>query len=180
MVIKVIFKDTTGAQVTDVTNITFVHAIDRSTNTNFDTTGITVSPSIAGGYFYFTYSGDNILDWRLTGHNTGNTITYIEDGSADPAQEKIHQLLVDYTVSVPISVSNPNTYTVLDSSQNPLYNTIVWVTTDVGGITVAGSPRLSDAQGRVIFDLPGGATYYVWKKKTGYVFTNPQSWVIGA
>ena len=68
--------------------------------------------------------------------------------------------------------ASANTFTVRDSSGNPLSNAHVWVTIDLAGTTTVAS-GLSNALGQVTFYLDAGVTYYVWKQKEGYDFINP-------
>jgi len=50
----------------------------------------------------------------------------------------------------------------------------VWVTTDLaGGNTVASGK--TDQNGVVTFYLDAGTTVYVWRQKSGYDFTNPDT-----
>jgi len=52
----------------------------------------------------------------------------------------------------------------------------VWVTTDLPGTNVIASGR-TDAAGVVAFYLDAG-TVYVWRQKSGWDFTNPDTEVV--
>ncbi len=69
------------------------------------------------------------------------------------------------------------TWTQRDGSGNPMDNVQVWITTDEGGANVIAGTRLTDSSGEVTFMLDAG-TYYVWREKGGFDFTNPQSWTV--
>ena len=63
-------------------------------------------------------------------------------------------------------------YTLTDSTTGvPLDGAEVWVTTDSAGLNVIASGT-TDTNGVVTFYLDAG-TVYVWRKKAGYNFTNP-------
>ncbi len=61
----------------------------------------------------------------------------------------------------------------INDGVNPIDNVKVWLTTDeIGSNTVAGT-QLTNADGDVKFKLDSGVTYYTWKEKAGFNFTNP-------
>lgn len=69
------------------------------------------------------------------------------------------------------------TYTVTDADSGlPIADVDVWVTTDEAGNNVVASGR-SNANGMVTFYLDNG-TVYVWRQKSGYNFTNPDTEVV--
>lgn len=64
------------------------------------------------------------------------------------------------------------TYTVTDSGTGlPIDGVEVWLTTDIAGANVVVS-GVTDTAGEVDFMIDAG-NYYVWCKKSGYNFTNP-------
>lgn len=67
-------------------------------------------------------------------------------------------------VSYPITVNN--------ESSNPIDGVEVWITTDSAGTNVVAGTLSTDASGIVTFMLDAGS-YYVWRQKSGYNFTNP-------
>lgn len=80
-----------------------------------------------------------------------------------------------------ISAGSVNfTYTVVDIVTSlPIPATVVWITTDVGGANIVWS-GITDIFGvaRDIFgSLPAlnPGTYYFWRQKVGYTFTNPDT-----
>jgi hypothetical protein len=69
------------------------------------------------------------------------------------------------------------TYTVTDASTGvPIGGVDVWVTTDIAGVNVIAS-GVTDSSGVVTFTLDAG-TVYVWRSRSGYNFTNPDTEVV--
>lgn len=63
-------------------------------------------------------------------------------------------------------------YTVTDSvTGQPIPECEVWATTDASGSNVV-SHSYTNPAGTVTFYLPAGV-YYLWRRKSGYVFSNP-------
>jgi len=69
------------------------------------------------------------------------------------------------------------TYTVAESDGTPIPDVTVWVTSDIAGTTVLAQGT-TNASGQVTFLLNDGATVYVWAKKFGWTFTNPDSEIV--
>ena len=68
-------------------------------------------------------------------------------------------------------------YTLLESPSNdPIADADVWATTDSAGSNVVASGR-TDQNGEITFYLDSG-TVYIWRQKSGYNFTNPDTEVI--
>jgi hypothetical protein len=64
------------------------------------------------------------------------------------------------------------TYTLTSTvDASPISDADVWATTDSAGTNVVASGT-TDASGVVTFYLDAG-TYYLWRQKSGYDFTNP-------
>lgn len=69
------------------------------------------------------------------------------------------------------------TYTLTNSvGGTPIASAEVWVTTDVSGTNVIAS-GVTNGSGQVTFYLDAG-TYYVWRQKSGWNFTNPDTEVV--
>ena len=60
------------------------------------------------------------------------------------------------------------------TDEGPIGNCKVWVTTDIAGDSIVAS-GYTDDNGKVTFYLNSGETYYLWRKKTGWNFTNPDT-----
>lgn len=69
------------------------------------------------------------------------------------------------------------TWTQKDDGDQPMDNVQVWITTDEAGANVVAGTKLTNTSGEVTFMLDAG-TYYVWRERGGYNFTNPQTWVV--
>jgi hypothetical protein len=67
------------------------------------------------------------------------------------------------------------TYTVYDAADGvtPVADVDVWITSDIGGTNIIASGK-TDQNGEVVTYLDAG-TVYVWRQKTGWVFTNPDT-----
>lgn len=69
------------------------------------------------------------------------------------------------------------TYTLSDDvSGDPIADALVWATTDIAGAYSIASTR-TNSSGEAVFALDAG-TYYLWRKKSGYQFTNPDTEVV--
>jgi hypothetical protein len=69
------------------------------------------------------------------------------------------------------------TYNVTNTvSGQPIADTDVWVTTDIGGTNVIASGK-TDQFGNVTFYLDAG-TVYMWRQKSGFNFDNPDTEVV--
>jgi hypothetical protein len=53
----------------------------------------------------------------------------------------------------------------------------VWISDDIEGTNIIAGTLLTNANGEVTFMLDTG-TVYVWRQKTGYSFSNPQTWSV--
>lgn len=51
----------------------------------------------------------------------------------------------------------------------------IWITSDEAGTTVVAGALQSDSNGQVVFQLTDGNTYYCWRQKSGFTFTNPNT-----
>jgi hypothetical protein len=64
-------------------------------------------------------------------------------------------------------------YTLLDNGGLPVAGASIWVTSDIDGLNIIAS-GLTDNFGNVTFYLNAG-TVYVWGRKSGFNFTNPDT-----
>lgn len=62
-------------------------------------------------------------------------------------------------------------YTNESAKTGPIANVSVWITSDSAGTTVVAQ-GMTDSNGKAVFYL-NSDTYYFWRSKTGYTFTNP-------
>jgi hypothetical protein len=68
--------------------------------------------------------------------------------------------------------------TVVDSKNRPIEAVTVWFTLDFQGFQSVSPVKLTNAVGVALFYLEPG-TYYLWRQKTGIVFSNPSPITIG-
>jgi len=68
------------------------------------------------------------------------------------------------------------TYDVTDGDSDPIADVTVWITTDSDGDNVLDQ-QVTNESGRVTFYLNAG-TYYVWRRKAGVSFSNPDTEVV--
>jgi hypothetical protein len=119
-----------------------------------------------GGSSYFLYSthwpsgSDLPFNIKVSNHSTGSLLGTAAFNSYD----------------VPVSIAGAGgistTLTIEDASSNPIQGVDVWVTTDAAGTNTIAGTVTTDSFGNVTFYLDAG-TYYVWKLKPNYTFTNP-------
>ena len=69
------------------------------------------------------------------------------------------------------------TWTQKDDEENPMDNCQIWICTDEAGTNVIAGTLLTNASGQATFMLDAG-TYYVFREKGGFNFTNPQTWIV--
>ena len=119
---------------------------------------------------------DNFLDTEIAAilEDTGTTL---------PAT--LASILEDTGTTLPAAIAavgggaggTSKVYTVTDSvSGLPIADVHVWVSTDAAGANVVAS-GYTDVSGQVTFMLDA-ATYYIWRMKAGYNFTNPDTEVV--
>ena len=64
-------------------------------------------------------------------------------------------------------------YTITNSVTGlPLADVNVWATTDLAGLNTVAS-GVTNAIGQITFFFDSGVTYYMWRQKDGFTFTNP-------
>ena len=69
------------------------------------------------------------------------------------------------------------TWTQKDEGGTAMDNVQVWISTDEAGNNVVAGTLITNASGEVTFMLDAG-TYYVFRERAGYNFTNPQEWAV--
>ena len=123
-----------------------------------------IATAISGSnyYLYTTTWPSSSLPFivKVSNHSTGSLLGIAAFNTYDVTTSNLGAGGIETTLNV------------VDGSSIPIQGVELWVTTDVGGgNTVAGS-AYTDNFGNVTFYLDSG-TYYVWKQKSGYSFSNP-------
>ncbi len=152
--------------------------------TNNDKSGytLTVTPPTAAAIADAVW--DEAISGHLTAGSTGNALNAA--GSAgDPwstplpgaYEEGTAGYLIGNNMPSPGSGSTAWSYQLKDDrTKQPIAGAAIRVSTDVAGtITVAAGT--TDANGYVTFNLDPG-TYYIWRTKTRYTFTDPDVEVV--
>jgi hypothetical protein len=99
----------------------------------------------------------------------------------DSNSTKLAAILEDTGTTIPALINTGagagtilHTYTITDSADGtPIDGVEVWVSTDAAGSNVIAS-GYTNSSGVVSFMLDAG-TYYFWRKRSGYNFTNPDT-----
>lgn len=74
---------------------------------------------------------------------------------------------------------NTRTVTVTsDADDSALSNCAVWLTTDIAGATMYAGTLYTNDSGEATFMVDEGSTYYLWRQKQGYNFTQPYTWTV--
>jgi len=187
---EIIYGDETGLTLT-----TEAYYKVSGTLTLRDTIALTEQPSGSGlykGSSTLVQEGDYLRTYDAT-RNRGFARYYplsdatisklegmIEDVSGDRFTEKALEKGLAGGGSGGGSGANTINYRVYtdeDNNTGPIGEVKVWVTSDLVGNTTVASGYTDDF-GLVTFYLDSG-TYYFWRKKGGYTFTNPDTEVIG-
>lgn len=153
-----------------------------------DTAGVSVGSEITSGFVEAGSNGDYLWTATIPDGHRGGVLVY-EDGAPgvvlavgaiNPEDaEYVASILQDTGTTLPGliaagtgsgAVSFP--VTINDEASNPIDGVEVWVSTDSAGTNVVAGTLSTDASGIVTFMLDAGS-YYVWRQKSGYNFTNP-------
>ena len=134
---------------------------------------------------------DAVWNEAIAGHvsvgSTGKAVTDILEDTGTTLPATLASILEDTGTTLPASIAlisggagpggTEKVYTVTDSvSGLPIADVHVWVSTDTAGANVIAS-GYTDVSGQVTFMLDAG-TYYLWRQKAGYNFTNPDTEVV--
>lgn len=129
-----------------------------------DATSAKLATAVGGSNYYLytnQWPGASLpFIVKVSDHSTGSLLATAAFNSYD----------------VPTAVGGPGgtetTIYVEDGSSNPIQGVEVWLTTDSAGTNTIAGTIITDNFGNATFYLDAG-TYYVWKQKPLYSFTNP-------
>lgn len=151
------------------------------------TTGAPVTTGTPTGYYTIDGGAQNVLTGSIT--HIGNGQWTIDVITAAQMNGDVIVLLftepssisVLYTISTTGIAAGVGaitwTYTVtILGTTTPIADVDVWITTDSGGVNIIASGKTNQS-GVVTFYLDAG-TVYVWRQKSGYNFTNPDTEVV--
>jgi hypothetical protein len=105
------------------------------------------------------------------------------DAAGDEWQDLYVEIFTDTQQTGDLCASGAGTtavtYTLTSSvaPNPPIADADIWVTTDVAGTNIIASGQ-TDAAGQVTFYLDSGSTVYIWRQKSGWDFTNPDTEVV--
>lgn len=134
-------------------------------------TATTALTNLPGTYIY-SYSGADGLD--LIGRFTTTDTTMDQTTLDSYTPIELHEAIADIaTVHGLGTGATAKTYTLTDGV-DPIENATVWVSTDSAGSNVVAQ-GITNTSGQVTFYLDSGTTYYIWRQKSGYTFTNPDT-----
>ncbi|MHC4463335.1 MAG: hypothetical protein ACYS30_18160 [Planctomycetota bacterium] len=175
---------------TDVTGINgaSMYALDTTVATEDSTTSFTLTDGKAsndaynGMFISITDAGDsNIEVRRIQDWTSAKVVTVERAFSFTPAASDVARILeASYGVMAQSAGANAITYTVRDGSSNLMEGVTVWISTDSAGLQVIWN-GVTDSNGiakEAVGDskpyLDAG-TYYFWRQKSGYNFSNPDT-----
>ena len=168
---------------------------DGTTHTARATAGIyEIGGGCYGKEITFEDNWNGVLLWDTGGgspvyaseeYNTGGLGDSIADAIWDELQSG-HTVVGSFGEYLDAKISSVGTigtgtlictWTQKDDEGNPMDNVQVWITTDEAGSNVIAGSLITDANGEATFMLDAGS-YYVWREKGGFNFTNPQTWTV--
>ena len=125
--------------------------------------------------------GTVVAHFSIENRNITAAVPTVEQIRAeiDSNSTQLAAILEDTGTTIPALINSDSgagtiqhTYTVTDSSDGmPIDGVEVWVSTDAAGVNVIAS-GYTNSSGIINFMLDAG-TYYFWRKRSGYNFTNP-------
>ena len=134
------------------------------------------------GFYLVTFNATDVA-------TLGRLRFSIQKAGALPVWRDLHVVHADfwdwkYAGEIPnVTTAGSGAYTVPyyvyqdeDAEVNPIADVHVWVTSDIAGQYMVASGD-TDSNGLVTFYLDAG-TYYFWRRKSGWNFTNPDTEVV--
>lgn len=116
---------------------------------------------------------DALLDEALSDHDSEDTLGNVLNDLVEESggTYRLTAAALQSTLGAGAITFTYTLTSTVDASAIP--DADIWVTTDSGGSIVVASGR-TDSNGEVVFYLDAG-TYYVWRQKSGFNFTNPDT-----
>lgn len=142
------------------------------------TAGANTGSAITTGFTEIA-NGHYLLNLTTIPDDHRGGIKFYESGAAGTilAFASINPEEGEYGVDPLGSGSITFTYTLTSTvDSSPIADAAVWVTTDEAGTAIVAS-GITNASGEVVFYLDAD-TYYIWRQKVGWNFTNPDTEVV--
>ena len=182
-------KDTAGATITSISTLKLT-LFDESSGAIINSRKNQNVNGANGGTFSsgtFTIELDG-YDTTAVGYiedtKTQNRIARIQwsysdgDSTRTNEQEFYFPIYKPKTTTGAGSGSNEITYTVTDSSSNPVGEATVYISSDLAGEAIVAGPVLTDVSGVTPTLYLDAGTYYSWSSHADYSFTNPAKFTV--
>ena len=177
-------KDTAGATITSISTLKLT-LFDESSGAiinsrkNQNVNGANGGTFSSGTFTIELDGSDTTAVGDIEDTKTQNRIARIQwsysdgDSTRTNEQEFYFPIYKPKTTTGAGSGSNEITYTVTDSSSNPVGEATVYISSDLAGEAIVAGPVLTDVSGVTPTLYLDAGTYYSWSSHADYSFTNP-------
>ncbi len=182
-------KDTAGATITSISTLKLT-LFDESSGAiinsrkNQDVNGANGGTFSSGTFTIELDGSDTTAVGDIEETKTQNRIARIQwsysdgDSTRTNEQEFYFPIYKPKTTTGAGSGSNEITYTVTDSSSNPVGEATVYISSDLAGEAIVAGPVLTDVSGVTPTLYLDAGTYYSWSSHADYSFTNPAKFTV--
>ena len=130
-------------------------------------------------------SATGVYKFNFTTYDSTKNYLYISDAGSGQGDNRyryaINNRFIDASIAATTTLGRGNTeqtYTVNDADGNPLSGVSVDVRTANDASQTPIAEGTTDDNGQVTFYLDSSVTYYLWRQKAGYTFSNPDTEVV--
>ena len=182
-------KDTDGATITSISTLKLT-LFDESSGAiinsrkNQNVNGANGGTFSSGTFTIELDGSDTTAVGDIEDTKTQNRIARIQwsysdgDSTRTNEQEFYFPIYKPKTTTGAGSGSNEITYTVTDSSSNPVGEATVYISSDLAGEAIVAGPVLTDVSGVTPTLYLDAGTYYSWSSHADYSFTNPAKFTV--
>ena len=182
-------KDKAGATITSISTLKLT-LFDESSGAiinsrkNQDLNGANGGTFSSGTFTIELDGSDTTAVGDIEDTKTQNRIARIQwsysdgDSTRTNEQEFYFPIYKPKTTTGAGSGSNEITYTVTDSSSNPVGEATVYISSDLAGEAIVAGPVLTDVSGVTPTLYLDAGTYYSWSSHADYSFTNPAKFTV--
>ncbi len=182
-------KDTAGATITSISTLKLT-LFDESSGAiinsrkNQNVNGANGGTFSSGTFTIELDGSDTTAVGDIEDTKTQNRIARIQwsysdgDSTRTNEQEFYFPIYKPKTTTGAGSGSNEITYTVTDSSSNPVGEATVYISSDLAGEAIVAGPVLTDVSGVTPTLYLDAGTYYSWSSHADYSFTNPAKFTV--